>query len=288
MPGLSPVPAPGPGRRPPGTVAGVNEQPRISPVAVLLVAAVAALAGAAGLAVSWSLLGAGPTSATAPVGASAGTDDAEGWAPWARNDDGRPVQWDPCSPIELVVDPEGAYPGFRRDLDEATAEIATISGIDVQVVDEVSERPDARRDVFQPDRYGQRWAPVLVAFAEPGENDLPLTDVDRGLASPVAVGPAGDRVYVTGQVVFNVERTELRPGSDDRADSWGSTLRHELGHLVGLAHTPHEDELMHTYPGQGPVRWGEGDRRGLEALGEGPCRDVPAPRHLDVEVGPPA
>jgi hypothetical protein len=265
----------------------VTEHARIPTSAVLLVVALAILAGTAGLATSWWMLTRDEATAAAPVGASATVAEADGWAPWGHNDDGQPVRWDPCSPIEVVVDPDGAYAGFRRDLHEAVADVEAASGLEIDIVGETSERPDASRPVFQPDRYGEKWAPVLVAFATPGENDLPLTAVDRGLASPVAVGPAGDRAYVTGQVVLNVEREELRAGAADRAFSWGSTLRHELGHLVGLAHVDDEDELMHVHPGDGTVAWGDGDRRGLEAIGAGPCRDVPAPRLLDVEMGPP-
>lgn len=265
----------------------MSADPRIPTVAALLVVAVAVLAGGAGLGAAWWWLRGEEATATAPLGASAAVGEADGWAAWDHNADGEPVRWDPCSPIELVVDPAGAYAGFRADLDEAVAEVSELSGHTVEIVGEVSERPDAQRELVQPDRYGDRWAPVLVAFAVPGENDLPLTDVDRGLASPVAVGLDGERVYVTGQLVLNVEREELRAGSDDRASSWGTTLRHELGHLLGLAHVDEEAELMHTFPGEGPVAWGDGDRRGLGAMGAGPCLPTPAPRPLEVEVAPP-
>lgn len=265
----------------------MSAEARIPTPAVLLVVAFAAFAGTAALATSWWWLTRNATTAVAPAGTSAAVAEAEGWAPWGYDDDGAPVRWDPCSPLELVVATDGAYPEFSRDLREAAADVAAASGLEIEVVGETSERPGARRRVFQPDRYGEGWAPVLVAFASPGENGLPLTDVDRGLASPVAVGSDGDRVYVTGQLVLNVEREDLRAGSRDRAFSWGSTLRHELGHLVGLAHAGDEEELMHTFPGEGEVAWGEGDRRGLEAMGAGPCRALPPAQPLDVEMSPP-
>lgn len=47
-------------------------------------------------------------------------------------------------------------------------------------------------------------------------------------------------------------------------------LRHELGHLVGLAHT--DDSAQLTYPvNQGLGSFQAGDLEGLAALGQGPC-----------------
>ena len=257
------------------------------PTALLAVVVVGAiLAGGTALLVAWAHVGAPAPDATVPVGAASEPETHRGWAPWDHNADGDPVRWDPCSPIDLVVSPDGAYPGFRDDLDEALAEVAELSGLRLRVIDEVDERPDAQRPLHQPERYGDRWAPVLVAFARPGENELPLLDVDRGLAAPVAVGTSGDRVYVSGQVVLNAEREDLQPGSEERDGSWGATLRHELGHLLGLDHVDDEDQLMYPHPQEGEVAWGDGDRRGLRALGAGDCLQVPPAQPLEVELGP--
>lgn len=268
-----------------GVTAG--SRPIALPILLALVALGAATAGATALALAWWSVGPGPPEATVEVGASATPgEEGDGWAPWDRNDDGQPVRWDPCSPLDLVVDTDGAYPGFRSDLADAVDEVAELSGLELRVLDEVDERPHVRREVHQPERYGDRWAPVLVAFARPGENELPLLDLDRGLAAPIAVGSPGDRVYVTGQVVLNVERDDLDPGVGSRDGSWGATLRHELGHLVGLDHVDDEQQLMYPHPVAGEVGWGDGDRRGLRALGGGGCLDVPEPRALEVELGP--
>lgn len=260
---------------------------RLAPLLLLaLVAAGATTAGLAAVLLAWVHVGSGEPPASAPVGTSSVARQHDGWSPWDHLDDGGPVRWDPCSPIDLVVNPAGAYPGFLRDLDEAIAEVAEISGLQLRIVDDrADERPHARREAEQPDRYGDGWAPVLVAFAQPGENDLPLLDVDRGLAAPVAVGAEGDRLYVTGQVVLNVDRGDLEPGSDARDGSWGATIRHELGHLVGLDHVDDEEQLMYPHPVPGPVTWEDGDRRGLRALGEGGCLHVPEARPLEVELG---
>lgn len=260
-------------------------------LAVVTLGALAA--GGLALLAAWAALptsaGAPPTArpeATAAVGASSELPEAEGWVPWERNDDGAPVRWDPCSPIDLVLNTEGAYDGFRADVHEAVAEVRELSGLRIRVAGEVDERPGPRRPVFQPGRYGDDWAPVLVAFAAPGESDLPLTDVDRGLAVPVAVGPVGDRLFVSGQVVLNAERDALEPGAASRADAWGATLRHELGHLLGLDHVDDELQLMYPHATDGAVVWGDGDRRGLRALGGGGCLDAPAPQPVEMGTEP--
>jgi hypothetical protein len=83
------------------------------------------------------------------------------------------------------------------------------------------------------------------------------------------------------------DRDDLAPGFDDRATSWGSTILHELGHLVGLGHVDDRGELMAVTPGEGPVRFGPGDLRGLAAIGaDHGCVDVPRPQ--PVEVVPPS
>jgi hypothetical protein len=263
--------------------------PQHRPLAVLIIAMLGVVvAGGAVLAllvVGGGLTGpgTGPEDMAGPSGPSTAATTAtapltDGYRVWARNDDGMPVRWDPCRPIELVVDDTGAPDGFEADLGAAIDTVEAASGLQLRVVGQTDERPSGDRASYQPGRYGERWAPVLIAWAGSHEADLPLRPFDRGVAMPVAVGPPGDQSYVTGQVVFNLERTDLRAGDEDRARSWGATILHELVHLVGLGHVDDPDELMYTYPGSGPVELGPGDRAGLRELGgEGACRPAPRP-----------
>jgi hypothetical protein len=270
--------------------------PTIARGAVVTVLAAAALLAAVVVGVTVLALGAGggpvgtgvgsgpqgPVDGTVGIGAS-----SDGFDVWARNDDGLPVRWDPCSPIDLLVATDGAPPGALSDLRRSVEELREHTGLALRVAGTNDERPRADRSPFQPDRYGRRWAPVLVAWSPPHEGGLRLRTTDRGVAMPIAVGPPGDRTYVTGQVVFNAERTDLRPGFADRAHSWGATMLHELAHLVGLAHVEDPDQLMAVHPGTGPVAFGTGDLAGLEAIGAGHgCRRVPTPQHVDVADPP--
>lgn len=222
-----------------------------------------------------------PVAASTDVATSSGaaTTSTPAYRVWETNADGTPVRWDPCRPVELAVNPAGAYPGFERDLRVALATVATATGLELTRVADTTEVAGSERRLASSD--GQRWAPVLVAFGPPGTGGLELRGHDRGIAVPVAVGPSGDRSFVTGQVVLNAERDDLSAGFQDRAYSWGATLLHELGHLVGLDHVDDPSELMATYPGSGAVRFGPGDLEGLAAVGAaGGCRTPPSPREV--------
>lgn len=222
----------------------------------------------------------------APAAAAPGPGRApvveDGFRLWERSDDGSPVRWDPCTPIRWTVNPDGAPPDALPDLHRAFDRIAAASGLDFAFAGTTDEEPRRDRAPYQHDRYGDRWAPVLVAWARPHEAGLPLRDVDRAISIPVAVTSASPGVFVTGQVVF-ATGLELDPGFADRARTWGPTMLHELGHLVGLDHVEDPGQLMYPYAGDGAGQLGAGDRAGLAAVGaSGGCVATPAPGPIDV------
>lgn len=258
-------------------------------VAVLGMLAVAFAVGVVGV---WWLL---DTTSSAPSPAAPGAasgptvppqpeviPDAGGYAPWARNSDGSPVRWNPCEPIRWVVNLDGAPPGAELDLSRAVAEVSAATGLRFRSLGTTDEPPRRARPPYQPDRYGEeRWAPLLVAWASPSATDVPLLDSDRGVSIPVAVGDGDRDVFVSGQIVLNPDRP-LLGGFGDRATSWGATILHELGHIVGLDHVGDPLQLMYTFPGRGPARFAAGDLRGLSQLGTGGCVEVPDPADVDV------
>lgn len=254
--------------------------------ALAMFAACALALAALGL---WLVTEQRPTATTGALSEDVATSTAatgDGYAVWARNDDGEPVRWDPCAPVEFVISPDEWTTATRRDLDKSMALLAEATGLELTIAGETDERPSGSRLPYQPERYGDRWAPVLLAWAEPGESGLGLRDIDRGLAVPVAVGSDGDRSLVSGQVVFNADRDDLTAGDADRATSWRATMLHELAHVLGLDHVDDERELMSTYPGEGPVELGPGDRRGLAAVGAHlGCRPPPAAQPVEVSPG---
>lgn len=210
---------------------------------------------------------------------------------WGTNDDGRPIRWNPCAPIRFVVNPDGGPDGWTDDLVEAMRRVEAVTNLRFARVEILPERPRADRPMVSASAGEPTWAPVLVAWSSPGANDGLLGLADRGVAVPVAIGTAGSRTFVTGQIVLNADRIgrgttfaghgAMLPGFEDRAFSWGATILHELLHLLGLDHVDDSDQLMYGPPGDGPIVFGDGDLAGLRAVG-GDDRCLDAPDVTDV------
>ncbi|WP_454049282.1 matrixin family metalloprotease [Cellulomonas sp. Marseille-Q8402] len=185
-------------------------------------------------------------------------------------EDGReaPVAWSPCRPVHVVVDPTGAPADFPAQVWAALDEVAAATGL-VFADDGLADEPTSLdRAAFQPDRYGDRWAPVLVGFADAsGVPDL-SGDVS-GIAGVQMVEAAMSRSahLVTGTVYLDTELLTPAPGRTGL--EYLAVLRHELGHLVGLDHVDDPTQIM--YPSTGVPTFQPGDLAGLAALGRGDC-----------------
>ena len=228
------------------------------PTAAVVVLVAVSLAGCSALG---SVLG----RATAPVGARPGIDvpsdapsdagasplarpalaplGAAGFAFLASRPDGSPVRFDPCRPLHLVVRPDGEPPGGRALLLAVLGELSAATGLQLIVDGETDEGPDEARVPYQPERYGDRWAPVLVTWSSPDETTM-LTDQVLGRAGPDGWGTGADQRFVSGIAVFNAPAIgqQLVTGEDDRARA---VLLHELGHLVGLGHVTDPFQVMY-------------------------------------------
>jgi predicted Zn-dependent protease len=113
---------------------------------------------------------------------------------------------------------------------------------------------------------------VLIAWATPAE--VPDFGVDIvGEAGPdrVTSGDLGQTAYVSGMVTLDPVKLERIHGHDGEQLVRG-IIMHELGHLVGLAHTEHDDQLMFPRANAAVTTFGVGDRTGLARLGQGPCQ----------------
>jgi hypothetical protein len=187
---------------------------------------------------------------------------------------GAPVTYDPCRPIEIVVN--DALEPEQADglLEEAVEEVSVASGLGLTVVGTTDEQPSRDRALRQPWRYGSGWAPVLVAWTTPDqEPDLAGDVAGIGGSAAVDEGLGSRPRLVTGSVSIDTpdaERTLARGGAAGR-DAVRALLMHELGHLVGLDHVADRDELMHA-ESVGRTSFGPGDLEGLAAVGGGRCR----------------
>ena len=193
-----------------------------------------------------------------------------------------------------------APPGGVADAREAFAQLNRATGIQFIEEGSTDETVSTRRLPYQPERYGHRWAPLLVAWEQLGSREGAQT-VGRG--GPILVGD----VIVTGVVGLNVDAvtdstkgTPLRDGFRAEASggygpigaegvTWGRVLLHELAHVVGLGHSTDPANLM--YP-EGVAqtsriaRYNEGDLTGLRLLGrEAGCVATPSPSAAAARPG---
>lgn len=199
-----------------------------------------------------------------------------------------PVGYDPCRPVRYRV--RGAGPAAGAEVvREAVSMVAAATGL--RFVDEgvTDEAPSGDRAAYQPERYGERWAPVLIAWSDESESP-DLGEVIEGQQGADVAGYASSQpvglsttdlatgeteetglVFVTGTVVL--DQPDLA-AILERADGYAQAraiVAHELAHLVGLGHVDDESQLM--FPRTTPSRtlFGAGDLQGLSRLGSLAC-----------------
>ncbi len=182
--------------------------------------------------------------------------------------------------MHYVTNLTDAPPGAAAVVSGAIAQVEAATGITFVNDGSTTEVPGATRRAYQPDRYGQRWAPVVIAWARPSETDLlPGGNIiGEGGSSWVQVG-SGPKVYVSGEAVIDADNTGMLAASFGSGSTLGELLMHELGHVTGLGHTSDRTQVM--YPVLEPMpaaAYGAGDLVGLSRLGASQgCLSVPSP-----------
>jgi hypothetical protein len=165
--------------------------------------------------------------------------------------------------------PDDAPVGGELIVHEAFDRVSAVTGLRFVYDGGTDESPSSEREPYQPDRYGDRWAPVLVAWQTEEENPTFRTDV-AGEAGSVRLSTDGPQVYVTGAVGLDEAAFDQMLSTVEGSAAARAVVLHELGHLVGLAHVESAAELM--YPTTSVTYdFGSGDLAGLAALGQGEC-----------------
>ena len=206
--------------------------------------------------------------ASAPLVLPPEVTDPGGYTFVRTGDGGAPVVWDPCAPVHVVVRPTAEPPGGRDAVRAALDEVGAASGLVFVVDGETDEAPSTQRRGTDHARYGDRAAPVLVAWSDAAE--YPPLGGALGVAGPLpATGATGER-WVSGSVVLDAAWFADALDDDLGRRRAGAVLRHELAHLVGLGHSADPFSLM-SPAYQSVFELSLSDRAGLARLGGGAC-----------------
>lgn len=210
--------------------------------------------------------------ASQPLGGPARSPRGHGGYAFVRTqrDGSTPVAFDPCRPIHYVVNLDGAPRGGRDLVQRAIGRVHDATGLRFVYDGPTNEAPSTERAAYQPGRYDRaRWAPVLIAWSdETAYPTLRGNVAGIGGAQAISIDENGF-VNVSGQVVL--DRDQLSTDTTSDRQLVRAVVLHELGHVVGLDHTPDRSQLMFS-EAQFDVRdYADGDLRGLHELGVQRC-----------------
>lgn len=184
-----------------------------------------------------------------------------------------PVRYDPCSELRYVINPQLAPARGVDDIHKAVGRASDATGIEFVFEGFTDEVPGRNRPSYIPERYGKRWAPLLVGW-RPHDSAV-FSEHDTGIGgSAYVANDDGRLVYITGSIALDAsERLDSGFGA---GRTWGKVILHELGHVLGLDHVTDPAEVMNGSLVTSPATWGAGDLAGLRRLGRlAGCLDVP-------------
>jgi len=198
----------------------------------------------------------------------------------------KPVRFNPCEPIHFVINPADAPAGGLKDVRDGFRMIAEAGGytfVDDGVTD--ADRFDFARLAYNPARYGERWAPIVVSWGRlgsQGRGDVVIAGMGNGQVV--------DGAIVTGMLNLNADaridasRETPIPDGFGEGISWGRVILHELGHVFGLGHVESKNAIMHEAlleQTRSLTQYGVGDIQAWRQLGrQAGCTQTPPPRSV--------
>ncbi|WP_346959930.1 matrixin family metalloprotease [uncultured Arthrobacter sp.] len=189
----------------------------------------------------------------------------------ATNADGTPVGYSPCRPLHYVVNAQLAPAGAGELVDNAIRTVSEATGIKFINDGPTTEAPSPSRAPYQKERYGERWAPLLIAWTTPEQApQLKGAVIGTGGSTHFSFGD-GPKNFVTGSLELDAPQIGNDLGRGDGSAYATAVILHELGHVMGLEHVDDPTQLMYPEIGA-PDGLAAGDLNGLHELGRAACR----------------
>lgn len=187
------------------------------------------------------------------------------------NEDGSPVGYSPCRPLHYVINAALAPPDAEGLVADAIAAMSRATGIMFINDGATAEAPSPLRVPYQPEAYGNRWAPLLIAWTTPEQApQLKGPVIGTGGSTHFSYGD-GPKSFVTGSLELDAPQITEELDRAEGAAYATAVILHELGHVMGLEHVDDPAQLMYPEIGT-PEGLAAGDLNGLQALGRAPCR----------------
>ncbi len=190
----------------------------------------------------------------------------------ATNGDGSPVGYSPCRPLHYVVNAALAPPGAERLVDDSIRTISQATGITFINDGPTNEASSPTRAPYQKERYGDRWAPLLIAWTTPEQApQLKGPVIGTGGSTHFSFGD-GPKSFVTGSLELDAPQITEDLDRAEGAAYATAVILHELGHVMGLEHVTDPTQLMYPEIGS-PAGLADGDLNGLYELSHAKCRN---------------
>jgi len=164
-----------------------------------------------------------------------------------------------------------SYQFLATNIPEAIDTISQATGIRFIYDGATAEQPSAQRAPYQPDSYGDRWAPLLVSWTTPEVAPQLKGKVIGTGGSTHFSYDGGPKTFVTGSLELDSPQIAEELEQPDGKLYATAVILHELGHVMGLEHVDDHRQLMYPEIGT-PEGLAAGDLNGLYELAGALCR----------------